>query len=94
MLWTDDHQGLTQTLEKLAHGQDIDLEESIPDEFIRGPLRSEQRHRFLGQYGALQVFILDPYHMAIMKIDRGLRTDLEDVRFLIDRGSVRLDELE
>lgn len=94
MLRTDDHQGLTEILHRVANEQDLDIEESIPAEFIQGPVHSEQRHRFLGQYGALQVFILDPYHMAIMKIDRGLRTDLEDVRFLVDRGIVRLDELE
>ena len=48
----------------------------------------------MGQYGTLQVFVLDPYHMAIMKIDRGLPTDAEDVRFVVDRGILRLDELE
>jgi hypothetical protein len=89
---TDDHQGLTEILQRIAEERDLNLEESIPDEFIPGPVQSEQRHRFLGQYGVLRVFVLDPYHMAI--IDRGLPTDLEDVRFLVDQGIVRLDELE
>ncbi|MBL8095016.1 MAG: hypothetical protein JNL73_12680 [Anaerolineales bacterium] len=94
LLRADDHQGLTDVLQRLAGAQNIDLEESIPDEFIPGPSQSETRHYFVGQYGLLRVFVLDPYHMAIMKIDRGLPTDLEDVRFLVDRGIVRLDDLE
>lgn len=45
---TDDHQGLTEILQKIATEQDIDIEESIPDEFIPGPVQTERRHRFLG----------------------------------------------
>lgn len=94
LLRADDHQAVTTILRRLAQEQDIDLEESIPDEFIPGPSESERRHRFVGQYGTLRVFVLDPYHMAIMKIDRGLPTDLEDVRFLVDRGFIELSDLE
>jgi hypothetical protein len=46
------------------------------------------------EFGNLEIFIADPYSIALSKIDRGYDTDLEDVVFLIHHQYVNPDDLE
>ena len=78
----------------LAAELDLDLEESIPAEFMPLPAGFESRHQQLGQYGALTAYLFDPYSIAVMKIDRAFETDMEDVHFLIRSGTIDLAVLE
>jgi hypothetical protein len=72
----------------------IDAEENVPDGFMPLPTGADQRHRWIGQYGLLAAYILDPYSMAVMKLDRAFPTDIEDVVFLLRNGHVSLQQLE
>jgi hypothetical protein len=85
---------LRPIIDSLAVELGLDLEESIPIEFMPLPTGVETRHRLLGQYGALTAYLFDPYSIALMKIDRAFETDVEDVHFLIQSGAIDLAFLE
>jgi hypothetical protein len=75
---------------------ELELEtEAVPiDRFIPLPEGSEQRKIHVGQFGNVNVYITDPYTIALSKLDRGMDADLEDIVFLIQRNHVNLKELE
>lgn len=53
------------------------------DRFIPLPDGNEQRNIHIGQFGNLEVNVVDPYSIALSKLDRGLFTDFDDIIFLI-----------
>lgn len=82
-----------QCIDRVAQDMGI-VVEAVPIEgFVPLPEDADQRKVSIGQFGAVRVYILDPYSMALSKIDRGFDTDIEDVVFLIRRGFIRPDEL-
>jgi len=69
--------------------------EPVPlDRFIPLPAESDERAIFIGKFGNLEVYVADPYSIALSKLERGFDTDLEDIVFLIQRGFIEMAELE
>jgi hypothetical protein len=69
--------------------------EPVPIErFIPLPKGSAERSIRIGQFGNLEVYVADPYSIALSKLDRGFDTDLDDIVFLIQNDLVNLEELE
>lgn len=64
------------------------------ERFIPLPEGSASRHIRIGRFGNLEVFVADPYSIALSKLDRGFDTDLDDVVFLLRRKLIVLEELE
>jgi hypothetical protein len=87
-------ESLRALINAVANELGLDVEESVPSEFMPLPSGAEERHRLIGHFGPLTAYIFDPYSIAIMKIDRSFKTDLQDVLFLIDAGIIELDRLE
>jgi hypothetical protein len=85
---------LLQVMREIAKEMDLDLEEVPLREFIPLPNGADQRHRSIGQFGQLQVYVFDPYSIALSKVARGFETDLEDVVFLLRRKFIAIKELE
>jgi len=54
----------------------------------------EERAIDIGTFGNVQVSIIDPYVIALSKLDRGFDTDIDDIVFLIRKGLVALPQLE
>lgn len=81
-------------IEQVAKELQIELEAVPIEQFVPIPAGAEERRLFIGRFHQLDVYVLDPYTIALSKLDRGFDTDLEDVAFLIQRGSVTVDELE
>lgn len=81
-------------VKKIAIELDIEVEGVPIEGFLPIPDGSEQRHILIGKYKALTVYAFDPYTIALSKIDRGFASDLQDVRFLVERGLVNLSILE
>ena len=52
------------------------------------PAGADNRHILIGSFGNLQVFVFDPYSVALSKLDRGFDSDIEDVTFLLRRRFV------
>ena len=69
--------------------------EPVPIErFIPLPAGSDRRNIRIGKYGNMEVYVADPYSIALSKLDRGFDTDIDDILFLIQNKHVELKELE
>lgn len=69
--------------------------EPVPlDHFIPLPPDGTKRNIYIGQFGNMEVFIADPYSIALSKLDRGFDTDIEDIVFLIQSQHINIDEFE
>jgi hypothetical protein len=87
---TELHQRLMQAAKELK----IIVDPVPMERFIPLPTGSADRSIRIGQFGNLEVYVADPYSIALSKLDRGFDTDLEDVVFLVQRGFVDLKELD
>jgi len=78
----------------LAQEMGLDVEESIPAEFMPLPPGADSRHQMIALFGEITAYIFDPYSIALSKLERGFKSDLEDVLFLVRNRHVTLDLLE
>jgi hypothetical protein len=80
----------------IAKAKEMKLQvEAVPlERFIPLPEGNEQRHIFIGQFANLDVYVTDPYSIALSKVDRGLLTDFDDIIFLIKKNHITLEDLE
>lgn len=81
-------------LDILAAELELDLELVPLGEFIPMPPEAEQRRRFVGRYGQVDVYIFDLFSIALSKIARGFESDLEDVEFLLKQELIGWEALE
>ena len=84
------HKKIMQTAKELK----IYVEPVPIDRFVPLPTGSKERNIRIGQFGNLEVYVADPYSMALTKLDRGFDTDFDDLVFLIRQGYVALNDLE
>lgn len=87
-------QAFQRALAELADEFRLDLEEVPLAEFVPLPPLAHERHRLIGRFGLLAVYLFDPYSIALSKIARGFESDLEDVLFLLRIGAIELETLE
>ena len=94
--WGDDisPSELHRTIMQIAKEQKIDMEPVAIERFIPMPDGSQERTIRIGQFGNLEVFVADPYSIALSKLDRGFDTDIDDIVFLVRRNLVVVDLLE
>jgi hypothetical protein len=85
---------LHRTIMQIARELKIHVEPVPIERFIPLPEGSDQRNIRIGQFGNLEVYVADPYSIALSKVDRGFDTDLEDIVFLIRHNFITLDKLE
>ncbi|MBW6474804.1 MAG: hypothetical protein K0B14_16875 [Anaerolineaceae bacterium] len=78
-------------LEEVAQKLHLDIEAVPIAKFL--PVTTEDMEGCLtfGKFGEIDVFILNPYLIAISKVERGFDTDIEDVIFLIKNKYVDTD---
>lgn len=81
-------------LEETANELELETEPVPIDRFIPLPEGNEQRKIFIGQYGNVHVYVIDPYSIALSKIDRGFDADVEDIIFLIEHNQINIEQLE
>ena len=80
-------------ISELAQEMRLDVEMVPLAEFAPLAPDSDKRHRFLGRYGPIDVYIFDLYSIALSKIARGFESDLEDVVFLVSQKLIQFDML-
>lgn len=73
-------------MEAFADTQQIIMEAVPIDHFIPLPEGYADRHILYKRYDYLEVYIFDPYAIAISKIDRGFDSDIDD-NLIIRRSS-------
>ena len=84
------HQNILKMAEEFGIYADV-----VPlERFIPLPKGSEKRDIHIGQFGNLDVYVADPYSIALSKVDRGADTDYDDLLFLIENGHVTMEKLE
>ena len=66
----------------------VNVELASPADFLPIPAGWEERSPFVKRLGRVSYFHFDLYAQALAKIERGHRQDLEDVRFMLERGIV------
>jgi hypothetical protein len=79
---------------QIAKEQKIYMEPVAIERFIPLPDGSEERTILIGQFGNLEVFVADPYSIALSKLDRGFDTDFDDLVFLVRENLVEVQLLE
>jgi len=91
---TDEHlEELKRAIDDLAREEQLDLEAVPIQEFIPLPPGAGTRHLRMYQIGSLEIYVFDPYSIALSKLGRGFETDLQDVLYLLEKGIINLAEL-
>ena len=83
---------LLRTIMDKAREMKLQVDVVPLDRFIPLPDGNEQRNIHIGQFGNLDVNVIDPYSIALSKLDRGLFTDFDDIIFLIKNDYIILEE--
>jgi hypothetical protein len=85
---------LHSTVMQIAREMQIHVEPVPLERFVPLPEGNEERIIRIGQFGNLEVFVADPYSIALSKLDRGLDTDFDDLVFLIKNNHVDMNQFE
>lgn len=85
---------LIVAIQRLIQRMQINVEFASPGDFIPLPSQWETHAQYVGRYGSIDVFYFDFYSIALSKIERGNTRDIADVRLLVQKGIITLDELD
>lgn len=85
---------LDKIIMQVARELKIYIEPIAIERFIPVPEGSDERTIHIGQFGNLEVYVADPYSIALTKLDRGFDTDFDDMIFLVQRNLLEIEELE
>lgn len=85
---------LQRAIELTAQELRIPVEAVPIARFVPVPEGADDRRLLIGLFSSIEVYVLDPYTIALGKLDRGFDTDIEDVVFLIRRSFITLERLE
>jgi len=89
----DRHGAFVSVLRDLKESLSINIEEAYPGDFIPLPPGSEKRSTFVERFGQVDVFLFDPYSVALSKLSRGHDPDIEDVKALLAKDIIETPEL-
>lgn len=89
ILPTSEHEALLKTAKEL----DILLEPVPLEQFIPLPENSDKRSIRIGKFNNLEIYVADPYSIALGKLDRGFDTDIEDIIFLLQKHYIEIEKL-
>ncbi len=80
-------------LRGLKESERVSIEEAGPADFIPLPPGHESRASHIGRFGSVDVYLFDPYSVALAKIERGHARDFVAVRGMVAAGLVVAPEL-
>lgn len=79
---------------QIAKELKIQIEPVPLKRFVPLPAGNEKRNIPITHFENLEVYVADPYSIALSKVDRGLDSDFEDIIFLIENNHINLKEFE
>lgn len=85
---------LQKLSDRIAQEMRVEIEAVPIDEFVPVPADAESRWLPVGRFGLIDVFIMDPYTIALSKLDRGFDTDIEDILFLLHQKLITFEQVE
>ena len=83
-----------QAIEQVAGEFHIVIDAVPIEQFVPMPDGADGRRVLIGHFGQITAYVLDPYTIALSKLDRGFDTDIDDILFLIRRNLIDIDQLE
>jgi hypothetical protein len=89
-----DHGEFIRAVRGLKDELAINVEEASPDDFIPLPEGYQDRAKFVGRFGSLDVYHFDVYSVALSKIERGRDADFADVLALLEAGWLDFETLK
>ncbi len=89
-----DEDEMVTAIRRIVEQMQINVEFASPGDFIPLPTQWMAQARFVGRYGAVDVFYFDFYSLALSKISRGNDRDLIDVKLLLQQKIITLEELD
>lgn len=89
----DHHGAFVNALRELKEKLSISIEEAYPGDFVPLPPGSERRCTFIERFGQVDVFLFDPYAVALSKLERDHERDREDVKALLAKRIIEPAEL-
>ena len=92
--YTEEMEELMVAMTSVADKLHIELEVIAFEEFVPLPKNAQSRHQYVGQFGQIEVYVFDPYTIALSKLARGLETDIQDVLFLLENSIIEIGVLE
>jgi hypothetical protein len=90
----DAHAEFVRAVQELKHELAINVEEASPKDFIPLPSGYEERAKFIGRFGQLDVFHFDIYSVVLSKIERGRDADFNDALVLLKAEWLDFETLE
>ena len=78
------------TVDVVANELHVEVEIIPIDEFIPLPSNATARHHNVEKFGSIEVYIFDPYSIALSKLARGFDTDIQDVLFLLQQSIIEI----
>ncbi len=85
---------LQHVIDRTAKDLQIPVDAVPIAQFVPMPTGADERRLLIDRFGSIEAYVLDPYTIALSKLDRGFDTDLEDVAFLIRRSFITYERLE
>jgi len=85
---------MLQIIDQMKLRLNLNIETASPKDFMPVPSQWTATSQYVGRYGQVDVFYFDFYSIALSKIDRGNRRDLQDVQLLVQQGIIDLNELD
>jgi uncharacterized nucleotidyltransferase DUF6036 len=82
-----------RVVRELKEALEVNIEQANPGDSIPLPPGSAERAESVGRYGQVEVFLFDPYAVALSKLARGHDQDIEDVRSLLRKRVIAADAL-
>lgn len=89
-----DHGEFIRAVRSLKDELAINVEEASPGDFIPLPQGYQDRAKFIGRFGSLDVYHFDVYSVALSKIERGRDADFADVLALLEAGWLDFETLK
>ncbi len=79
---SEETEELMDAMNSVADKLRIELEVITIEEFIPLPENAHSRHEYVGQFGQIEVYVFDPYTIALSKLARGFEADIQNILFL------------
>ncbi len=81
-------------LRQVSRELELPVEKASPEQFIPLPAGYQDRQRYIGRFGLLDVFHFDFYSVALSKLHRGNEKDFADVVNMLQIGLIELQHLD
>jgi hypothetical protein len=82
-----------RTIAEVAAEMHVQVDPVPIERFVPMPSGADRRRVLVARIGVLEVFVVDPYAIALSKLDRGTDADIADIGFLVAQGRVDLERL-